>query len=285
MILMNQNSSSMNPVRTRVESGLIGALFLLLFYPVIFMLVEAWNSRPDASHGWFVVPIAGWIAWTKRKEFLAAPARSCGPALIIVFAGLLLAVMSERIRLESVARLAMLTTLNGLLLFTMGWPRYRVVMFPALFIFLMVPMPVTFTGAITFPLQLMASALAENAISLLGIPVSRMGNVLTLPAGKLEVAEACSGLRSLMTFVTIGVLLAWLTPGRVRRITVALLAIPFALFANILRLTFTGVGLQMIGPESTSGFIHELVGISAFLISMGLYAASARALGSRWTRI
>jgi exosortase len=268
--------------RPRIEFAVLAALFLAVFGPFLASLVKAWIERPDASHGWFVLPIALWIAWRERNALATAPAGTYQPAIAVIILGLLAAIVSTRAALDSIGRLALVLTLNGLLLYLLGAARYRVIAFPALFLFLMVPVPITFTGAVTFPLQIFASKLSALSIGMLGIPVMRMGNVLELPGGKLEVAEACSGLRSLMSFVTLGVLLAWVTRGTWRKIAVGLLAVPFALVANVLRITVTAAAVHLFGPAGASGFVHEVVGIGSFLAGLALYAMAARLLGSRW---
>ena len=269
--------------RQRIEVVLLAGLFAALFAPFMASLVEAWQNRPDASHGWLVLGLAGWFIWRRRDVVRAEPAATYGPAIAIVVFGLLAAVVAVRASLESVGRMALVITLNGLLLYHLGVARYRQIAFPALFLFLMVPVPITITGMFTFPLQLFASTASEFAIELLGIPVARTGNVLALPGGKLEVAEACSGLRSAMTFVTLGVLLAWLTPGVGKKILLVALSVPLALLANVLRITSTAVLLTMFGPAAIHGIAHDAVGIVSFLTGIALYAAISRMLGSRWT--
>ena len=265
----------------RIETAVIVGLFAAMFAPFMVSLVEAWMSRPDASHGWFVVPIAATLIWKRRKDVLAQPAGSFAPAVGIIIVGLIGAILSARADLESVGRVALVVTLNGLLLYLLGPARYRTIAFPALFLFLMVPVPITITGSLTFPLQIFSSTLSEHAIAALGVPVHRMGNVLQLPAGSLEVAEACSGLRSMMTFVTVGVLLAALAGGVWRRATVVLLSVPFALLANVLRITLTAALVNRFGMGAAEGSLHETVGILSFLVGLGLYAAAARIFGAR----
>lgn len=279
---MNKGTNSIAIYRPRVELAALAALFVAVFLPVVPGLVQDWNNRPDASQGWIVLPLALWLAWGRREAVRREPAGIFMPAIGIVAFGLLAAVVSFRAGLESVGRLGLVTTLNGLLLYHLGWARYRWIAFPALFLFLMIPVPITITGAVTFPLQLFATQASELTIGLIGIPVERMGNILRLPAGSLEVVEACSGLRSAMTFVTLGALTAWMTPGIVRKIAVVALAIPCALLANIIRITATGALLQLFGPTAIEGLAHDALGLVSFLIGLGVYAAAAKALGSQW---
>jgi exosortase len=279
---MNSTLAHLNN-RTRAELALLGALFLALFGPTLVSLVQAWNERPDASHGWFVLPISLYIAWRKRSAFLAAPQRTFRPGLTLVVVGLLGVILSTRAALDSVGRIALVLTLNGILLYAAGPSRYRVWAFPALFLFLMIPIPITVTGAFTFPLQIFATVLSEHSIALIGIPVQRLGNVLQLPAGRLEVAEACSGLRSLMSFVTIGALLAWVTPRLTGKALIVAGSILFALFANVLRITLTAALVEMVGPAAAEGWIHGAVGLVSFMVGLGLFAAASKALGSRWS--
>lgn len=268
--------------RSRIEIGVLTLLFAAVFAPFMISMVQAWNERPDASHGWFIIPIAGYLIWKRKDDVRAEPEGTCAPAMGAVIAGLFAAVISSRADLESIGRLALVLTLNGLLLYLLGQARYRKIAFPALFLFLMIPVPITITGELTFPLQILCSQLSARLIAILGIPVTRMGNVLCLPSGNLEVAEACSGLRSLMTFVTLGVLLAWTAPRVWKKILVALLSVPFALLANVVRITATAILVDRFGPSAAGGWLHESVGVISFLLGLALYAASAKFFGSKW---
>jgi exosortase len=152
---------------------------------------------------------------------------------------------------------------------------------PLVFLLLAIPLPELVVNAITLPLQLIASALAETTLSAAGVPVFRDGNVLQLPAVTLQVAEACSGLRSAVSLTCVAVLLAWAARGPVlRRAMVIPLAAPIAVVMNGLRIAATGVATEVWGPVAVHGFWHELAGWMTFVVSIGALLVAHRALES-----
>jgi exosortase len=146
----------------------------------------------------------------------------------------------------------------------------RQLLLPILILLLAIPFPAIIFNQITFPLQLMASRCASMILPLLGVPVLQEGNVIQLPVMKLEVAEACSGIRSLMSLFTLAVFYGYFlerTTGR--RIILALASIPIAVAANVVRIVGTGLCVQYWDPEKALGFFHEFSGWVMFVVSLG----------------
>jgi exosortase len=171
---------------------------------------------------------------------------------------------------------SMLATIAGTLLFLFGWAHLRVMLFPIAFLMLMIPLPAIIFNQITFPLQLLASRFGESALVLAGIPVLREGNVIHLSNTSLEVAEACSGIRSLISLLTLGIVYGYFVDSRGWvRWAIATATIPVAIITNGLRVAGTGVGAHYFGPAVAEGFFHEFSGwlifISAFVILLGLH--------------
>jgi exosortase len=143
------------------------------------------------------------------------------------------------------------------------------VLFPILVLLLAIPFPAIVFNQITFPLQLLASRLASMILPLLGVPVLQEGNVIQLPVMKLEVAEACSGIRSLMSLFTLAVFYGYfLERGTKRRVILALASIPIAVAANVARIVGTGLCVQYWDPVKALGFFHEFSGWVMFVISL-----------------
>jgi exosortase len=137
------------------------------------------------------------------------------------------------------------------------------------FLFFMVPLPAIVFNHLTFPLQLLASSAGELAIRAAGIPVLRDGNVLQLPARTLEVAEACSGIRSIVTLLMLAVVVGYFTERRaLRRVLLALAAVPIAVLANAVRVAGTGVASEWISPTAADGFFHTFSGIVIFGVAL-----------------
>jgi exosortase len=169
------------------------------------------------------------------------------------------------------SRIALLPVVAGIVLFLYGWKHLRILAFPIAFLFLMIPIPSIIFNQIAFPLQLLASKTGEWAISTAGIPVLREGNLLILAHTTLEVAEACSGIRSLVSLITLGLVYGYFMDTRtwVRTLIVAS-AIPVAILANGARVAGTGMAAHWIGKDAAEGFFHEFSGWIVFLFAFAM---------------
>jgi exosortase len=166
------------------------------------------------------------------------------------------------------SRIALLPVVAGIVLFVFGWAHLKILAFPIAFLFLMIPIPAIIFNHIAFPLQLQASRFGEWAIATAGIPVLREGNVLILAHTSLEVAEACSGIRSLVSLITLGIVYGYFMDSRVWvRTLIVLSAIPVAILANGARVAGTGMAAHWISPKAADGFFHEFSGWIVFIFA------------------
>jgi exosortase len=170
-----------------------------------------------------------------------------------------------------VARVSLIGALVGIVLFLYGWNHLKILVFPLAFLLLMVPIPAIIFNQIAFPLQLLASKFGEYCISAASIPVLREGNVLILANTTLEVAEACSGIRSLVSLVTLGIIFGYFTDPRwwVRALIV-ISAVPVAIVANGARVAGTGIAASYYGAAAAEGFFHEFSGWVIFVVAFVL---------------
>lgn len=171
-------------------------------------------------------------------------------------------------------RLSLLGLIAGTILFLWGPTHLRLLAFPLALLLLAIPLPALILNQIAFPLQLLASRAGEAAVSAAGIPILREGNVLVLPEMKLEVVEACSGIRSLASLLTLAMILGKLAEPRLwARVALVGLAIPVAVGANAARVAGTGLAAAWVGPQAAEGFFHSfsgwLVFVAAFCALMG----------------
>jgi len=133
----------------------------------------------------------------------------------------------------------------------------------------MIPLPALIFNQVAFPLQLLASRAGEMALSVLHIPVLREGNVIVLAHTTLEVAEACSGIRSLVSLLTLGIVYGYfIDPRGPVRVAVALSTVPVAVVANGLRVAGTGIAAHYYGPQAAQGFLHSFSGWMVFVVAM-----------------
>jgi len=183
-------------------------------------------------------------------------------------------------------RTAFVLTVNGLVLLLLGRAVFRVLAFPLLFLFLMVPLPQSLVNVVAFPLQLVAADLAVQGLHWLGIPALREGNIIHLANRQpLFVAEACSGLRSLMALGTLAVVFAYFfRKTAAERILIVLSAIPIAIAVNAFRVGLTGYLTHALGTQAAEGWIHQTEGFFTFGIALILLFVEAALLQRFWPR-
>lgn len=246
----------------------IGALLCLCYGPILYRLVLNWASDPDMGHGFFVPIAAGYIVWQRRKHLASIPREPNSWGLIIVIAAALLALAATLGAELFTARLAFVFALTGSILFLCGSKWVRALSFPLLLLLFMIPIPQIIYARITLGLQLLASQLAEGFIELMGIPVLRTGNILVLPHQTLNIVEACSGIRSLISLGFLSLIYAYFADKRVwMRWALLAATIPIAIFANAIRVAVTGL-LTQVDAILARGVYHEMEGYIVFAIAM-----------------
>jgi exosortase len=250
-----------------------------LYADVIPALVRQWTADPDYSHGFFVVPLAAFFAWERREPLARVPIRPHAAGLAVLAVSLLVFIAGRYGSELFLTRVSMIGVLAGLILYLAGWTQLRILAFPIAFLLFMVPLPAIIFNQLAFPLQLLASRLGEVAISATGVPVLREGNVLLLPGRALEVAEACSGIRSLLSLLMLAIVLGYFTERRTGpRVAIAFAAVPIAVIANAIRVAGTGLASYWISPAAAEGFFHSFSGWLMFVVALAGLLAVHRAL-------
>jgi exosortase len=257
--------------RAAAALAVLVAGFALLYGDVLRKLAHQWGTDDNYSHGYLVVPLALFFVWQRRASLVALPLRPSAVGLVVIAAslGVLAAgVLGSELFLT---RISMLGVLAGTVLFVCGRDHLRVLAFPLAFLVLMIPLPAILFNQIAFPLQLIASQAGEAALHTAGVPVLREGNVLHLATTSLEVVEACSGIRSLVSLLTMGVLLAHFSPlGPAGRVLLVASAVPIAVLTNAARVAGTGWAAHHWGPGVSDGFLHTFSGGAVFFAALGL---------------
>jgi exosortase len=266
-----------------------GALLILGSYQILSHLAQQWATDEDVNHGFLVPLVALWIAWGRREQILAMKLEPAWWGLGVMAWGLAQGYIGTLGAELFLQRSSFLILLVGALLTIGGTALVRELAFPLLLLPFMIPIPAVIYNSITFPLQLFASRVAEGALDLMGYPVLRDGNILELGSQKLSVAEACSGIRSLLSLSFLSLVYAYFFDNRVWMRWVLLAAtLPIAIIANAGRVTITGV-LSEVNPELARGFFHELEGyvifVIAFVMLLGLHGAIRGLLHLREVRL
>lgn len=246
-------------------------LLIAIYWRIIAKLVYDWYSQPDFSHGFLVPLFSAYLVWTKRKTLRSIPVRQSWAGVPLVVLGIITLFLGVYGAELFLARLSLLIILGGLIWTLAGREMLRELRFPLLVLLLGIPWPRVVYNQVTFPLQILASRLASAALPLFGVPVLRDGNIIQLPSMPLEVAEACSGIRSLMSLFTAAVFYGYfLEPSVKRRVILALAALPIAVLANGARIVGTGLAVQYWDPQKALGFFHEFSGWLIFVFSLVL---------------
>jgi exosortase len=279
----SQNSATGTRVFLRWQLAVLGVLSLWIYWRTFAHLVLQWWRDPNFSHGFLVPIFSAYIVWRKRDQLAQIIPQPSWSGLAFLLSGIFVLLVGEMGAELFLARSSLLLVLAGVLILYFGWAFFRAVLFPWAFLLLMIPIPTILFNKITFPLQLLASRLAAAVLPTLGVPVLREGNIINLSSMALEVAEACSGIRSLMSLLALAIMYGYLMDTRPWvRWTLAISAAPIAVLANAIRVVGTGLLVQYWDPEKAEGYFHESWGWLTFVMSLLMLYLLHAAIRWRW---
>lgn len=263
----SQSSSSDSEQNITILASLfLFLIWLIVFYPIYSELFSTWINHSNNSHGILVPIISAFLIWQKRNELSREKISSSTWGAVILIAGICLYIVAYAGAIAVVERAMIVFSLIGLVLYNFGKRIFGIIAFPLCYLIFMVPVPDSIYGIIAFPLQLFATNVSALLIGILSIPVLKEGNMLYFARTQLEVAEACSGLRSMMSFIMLGCLFAYMMkPNWKKRSVIVLSGIPLAIFTNIVRVTATGILAHFYGGKVARGFLHEFSGLAVFV--------------------
>jgi exosortase len=254
------------------QVSVVGLLTLWLYWSVLVRLAVQWSRDGNFSHGFLVPAFSAYVLWQNREHLRKLTSKPCSGGLWIMLGALCVLVVGILGSELFLSRVSFVLLLVSVIVLFWGWDHMRAVRFPVLFLLLMIPLPAIVFNQLTFPLQILASKLAAAALPLLGVPVLREGNMIKLAAMSLEVADACSGIRSLFSLITLAVIGGYTIRERRRLWALLILAaIPIAVFANVLRIIGEGLLVQYWNANKAEGYFHTFSGEIVFLISLGIW--------------
>jgi exosortase B len=250
--------------------------FLVMYGPSFQTLATTIWSTDEQGHGPIILMVAIWLLWRRRDELAAAPTQpALVPGIVLLVFALLLFVIgrSQNILLFEVG--SMLPMLASMLLLMKGKRALRICLFPLFFLLFMVPLPATLVAWVTTPLKSAVSAVASNILYLIGYPVGRTGVVMTVGPYQLLVADACAGLNSMFTLEALGLLYMQLMNYKsvARNVFLALVVIPIAFAANVIRVIILVLVTYHFGDEAGQGFVHGFAGMVLFMVALVLILA------------
>ena len=265
------------PISLYLAVAAVTGVLIWTYWLVLPALVRQWWNEDEYSHGFLVPLISLGLVWYHRERLRAIPIRRAYTGLLVMafsLAAYAAGIIGADLFLQ---RLSMISMISGATLFVAGWPMFMALSFPLGYLLLMVPLPGILFNSIAFPLQLFAAQIATVVMQLCGVPVLREGNVMHLATVSLDVEEACSGIRSLISLTALGVIFAYITEPRwLPRLIIVLLIAPIAVIANVMRVTLTGLLAHYVSPDTAIGLFHEVGGLFVFLLAGALLLGVSR---------
>lgn len=258
-------------------AGAIGGLVALLgwlYAPVLREMASQWAVDTTYGYGYYIPPVAAYLVWERRRALLALRPAGTWAGLPVLLLGLAALVVGRAGGVALLARISLIPVLFGLVLLLGGGRMARLVAFPILFLAVMIPLPQGLLQRLTWPLQVFTAQFSTEVLRLMGYPVYLEGVYIDLPHVRLEVAEACSGFRSLVALGATGILLAHLTQERWReRILLVASVVPIAILANAVRVT-SNIALGIY-----EGTYHTVSGWMVFVVATALLLGVSSVLG------
>ena len=253
--------------------GILFAALGIVYYSTFENLSADWIRDPDYSHGFLIPILSLFFVWQRRCQLRDEPAAPSSLGLPFIIIGLMMLVLGNLAAESFTMRISFLVVVAGLSVFLLGWGHFKLLLWPIAFLVFMIPVPSILMQKITFPMQLFASRVAEESLRIFAVPVLREGNIIYLPETTLEIAKACSGIRSLMSLLVIGVLFAYLTKCQVwQKVLLVIGCFPIAIVVNSLRVSTTGILANYYGKTVSEGFFHGFSGYVLFVVAFALLA-------------
>jgi len=263
-------------------AGLVVAAFIAVYFPAWKNLVLTWSSQDEYSHGFLIVPLALYIAWQKKDKLAVIQPKPSNWGLGVVIVSLLCYLVAQFGEILTLSSLCLVTTVAGILLYFFGFSILKELLFPISLLLFMIPIPAQIYSSLTIPLQLLVSEVSVGVAQLFGVPIYREGNVLHLPDRTLQVVQACSGLRSMVSILTLSLIIGYFTlKSSVSRTILFFFGIPAAILANIVRVLVLIGSFHYFSFDLTSGTAHTVLGLAVFLFALVLILAMKGAL-SLW---
>lgn len=293
-LVNSSSSSSASPAARRSARlalpwwplGILAIFIGVLYAGVLFRLAQDWIHDPDYSHGFLIPLFSGYLVWRMRRKLARLPIRPSWWGFVGILGSLSVLVVGRLGAELFLTRSSFVFLLASIVLFFLGWRWLRTLVFPLACLFLMIPIPAIIFDQISLPLQFFASHVASSLLTLVGVPVLREGNIIHLPALTLEVAEACSGIRSLISLFALAIIYGYFLESSIwRRVVLVAAAVPIAVITNAMRIMGTGLLVEYWTPEMGTGFFHAFSGWLIFVMAFLLLFAFHQLLRFRGFRL
>lgn len=255
--------------RYKVQFIMLCLLLGGVYHSIIAEMVMDWYNDPDYSHGFLVPLLSGYFVYQRREVLKKTLVSPYTPGLFVIILGILLLIIGYMGTEFYTMRFSLIVILAGTVLYFLGKEVFQVLMLPGFYLVFMIPLPEIVYNAIAFPLKLFVAKYSVLFLKVINITVYREGNIIMFPNIVLEVADACSGIRSLMSLLALSVAISFFViTSNLKKTVIILSAVPIAVFTNALRVIVTGILAKYWGAAAAEGFFHELAGMLVFGIAM-----------------
>lgn len=254
---------------TIILASLVCVLFVAGYYPVFQILVEKWLTLEEYSHAFLILPIILYMVWDKRAVLVSDQVRYSSGGLVLVLFAALFYLFANLTQVHTIISLSMVLTVFGVLLYLAGINAVRELVTPLILLLLLIPVPEQLYIYLTFPLQIKVSQVSELVVGLTGVPVLREGNVMNIPTKSFEVVEACSGMRSIISLLSLSIIMGYfMLEAKVSKLLLLIASLPIAFLVNIIRVTAMILLFHFFKLDLTEGTLHTMTGVMVFCMAM-----------------
>ena len=254
---------------TIILASLVCVLFVAGYYPVFEILVEKWLTLEEYSHAFLILPIILYMVWDKRAVLVSDQVRYSSGGLVLVLFAALFYFFAILTQVHTIISLSMVLTVFGVLLYLAGINAVRELVTPLILLLLLIPVPEQLYIYLTFPLQIKVSQVSELVVGLSGVPVLREGNVMNIPTKSFEVVEACSGMRSIISLLSLSIIMGYfMLETKVSKLLLLIASLPIAFLVNIIRVTAMILLFHFFKLDLTEGVLHTTTGVMVFCMAM-----------------
>jgi exosortase len=282
---LRHNSTELKSLILAISAAV---LFFAAYMPALKLLVNNWWSSDEYQHAFLVLPILLYMIWGKRKELMALSPRFSPIGLIMMVATTPLYLFSLLANVQTIIWLSMVLMLAGATIYFLGMHALKILAIPFLIFLLLIPIPEQLYVKLTFPLQIKVSQISELIIRAFGIPILREGNIMSIPGKSFEVIEACSGMRSMVTLITLALILGYFIFNRITsRLFLLIVSIPTAVLMNVIRVASMILCYHYFRLDLTEGVPHTVLGLFTFGIAIAILFSMQKVLEhweKQWTK-
>lgn len=248
-------------------AALLG-IFTLLYASTFMDLFQVWSTDEDYSHGFLIIPVSLYLVWRKRADLLDQPLKHSRWGFVILAVWAVMYFLGYAGNISTFVTYSMIVLIFGIFMTIAGYEITKMVLFPILFLLFMLPIPSEIYTMMTNPMKLVATTASVWILQLLDLPVYQEGNLIHLPNYSMQVVVACSGIRSLISIVALGLLMGYVIfNSNLRRVMLFIFSLPISVFGNVLRITITGLLAYYVSSEMAEGYSHTMAGLVTFALS------------------